>query len=668
MTIAQDFIKRLQDATGKEPLPQKFEGDSSCRSFGDFLKIYAEYYGALSTPQQKEEMDKIFWEQVKTIGGTPIIEDRLDSELECEVYFLLPKKNLAGSTEVPRTKKGYELALMSTLPDHNKAKAENGIIYLSEDGQYVVRDPKGVMQEGTLNTGEIDLSQLEMNLDNSDLESAVLKVTSNAGHTPKKDLYLQGDFHGYGSTDGRQRLLEFPDTGIMWHKDSMPKEALVVYQYIQVEPSHQGKKPEPELPPFFIDDEEFVPLSTNTTIFPDIPLNQCTDEYSTHTSNFPGFSPAKIIRVSADSEHAHIPGEPIDWPGLLTKETPGNTRSFLYYDTLYSDKDGNLHPHRSDVKVGERYHDDLYYSDSSESPYTNFSRDIHVFKPASGKIDDIVVVNDGRPYLMTGILDHFEKMVAEKKLSPNTALVFISPLPGLKNTLSPEAAEAFDTDPSKDLPGMGVRLIDYKHGIDEYTDFIENKLFPQLEREISAPDDPSHRIMIGSSLSGTASVYIGSKRPDLFGAVIAQSPSPDNRAILSKIPREMLTGRNIHLSCGTFEHPDYAAANANIEYASELSHKLRVPLHAGAYGHEFIAWNEELEQSLPATLTRIERVSLVAGSVAPTLTALEPLADELLQARERRQSFKVRISHATPTPAAGIAEDKTLEDDISITP
>ncbi len=91
-------------------------------------------------------MDKIFWEQVKAIGGTPIIEDSLDTGLECDVYFLFPKESLAESTETPGT---------------------------------------------------------------------------------KKDLYLQGDFHGYCSTDDRQRLLEFPDTGIMWRKDSIPKEALV---------------------------------------------------------------------------------------------------------------------------------------------------------------------------------------------------------------------------------------------------------------------------------------------------------------------------------------------------------------------------------------------------------------------------------------------------------
>src|SRR5690349_7277526 len=36
----------------------------------------------------------------------------------------------------------------------------------------------------------------------------------------KKHLYLQGDFHGYDATDGRQKLSELTDTGIMWRKDS----------------------------------------------------------------------------------------------------------------------------------------------------------------------------------------------------------------------------------------------------------------------------------------------------------------------------------------------------------------------------------------------------------------------------------------------------------------
>lgn|GEM_PF-493812 len=286
----------------------------------------------------------------------------------------------------------------------------------------------------------------------------------------------------------------------------------------------------------------------------------------------------------------------------MSTKTPSHTSHFKYHATLYSDKAGDLH--RSNAPVTKKYNDDLVNSSDPTSPYAHFTRDIHVFKPVSGHVDDVMVINDGIPYLITGILDNFEKMVDEHKLSPNTALVFVHALPGLKAILSEQEKEVYDNDPSANLDGMGERLIDYKHGIEQYAAFIADKLLPQLKlnHEINIPDDPSHRIMIGSSLSGTASIYMGLQHSDLFGAVIAQSPSPDNRGILSRIPREMRSGRNIYLSCGEFEHPNYAASNANLEYAKELADKLDIVLHQGAYGHQFIAWNEALEQALPHIL------------------------------------------------------------------
>lgn len=68
MTIAQDFIKKLQGATGKELLPQKFWEDPSIHiglpTFQDVLDKYAEYCRGLSPPQ-KEEMDKYFGNKSK---------------------------------------------------------------------------------------------------------------------------------------------------------------------------------------------------------------------------------------------------------------------------------------------------------------------------------------------------------------------------------------------------------------------------------------------------------------------------------------------------------------------------------------------------------------------------------------------------------------------------
>lgn len=611
--LSEVFIKNLQAATNNDLFPEKFwkdYSDKDTHTFEDALNKYAEYY--LANPAQQKKLSAIFWDQIKSLGGTPIIEDNLTADNTCNIYFLFPKDGISESKV-----KGYELALMS-VPSFDKLNTDQ----LGEK-PYLVKDDQGKYQIWGCKEGTWQLRDIgDLEIPSTWKPNQIVFVsytdaifdTLKKGHTQvkeitKKDLYLQGDFHGYGATDGRQRLSELSDTGIMWHKDTMPGDAIIVYKYIQVEPNHRGLSPIPELPPFFTDEEGFVPRSSNTEVFPEMPQSECEDEYSTHISNFPGFNtPARIIRVSTNSKHAHITGKPIDWPGLLSAETPSNARHFVYYDTLYSDRNGELH--RSKAKVKEQYHDDLHYSDQGDSPYADFTRNIQVFTPSSGTIDDIVVVNDGIPYLITGILDHFEKLVNENKLSPNTVFVFIHPLPGLKKTLSKEAAIEFEKNPLANTGGMGVRVIDFKDRINEYVDFIADKLFPQLQSEIGVPDDPSHRVMIGSSLSGTASIYIGLKRPDLFGAVIAQSPSPANRAILSEIPREMLTKRNIYLSCGVFEHPDYAAANANVEYAAELKNKLGIPLHTGAHGHEFIAWIDELEQSLPATLEASHALSV----------------------------------------------------------
>ena len=269
-------------------------------------------------------------------------------------------------------------------------------------------------------------------------------------------------------------------------------------------------------------------------------------------------------------------------------------------------------------------------------PYATFTRNIEVFKPASGIIDDIFVINDGVPYLITGMLDQFEKMVSKQQISPNTAFVFINPMPGLKTTLSTKVADAFAKDPSAQVPGMGVRLIDYKHGIDQYKDFI-TKLLPDLEEielknksEITDPNHKINRIMIGSSLSGTASAYIGLTCPTLFDAVIAQSPSPDNRAILSKIPSKMLIGDNIHITCGNFEQPKFAAANDNLSYATELSEHLGKKPLISAHGHQFVAWNEELERVIPAVrLTLDTKVTnthaLVEKDPAGSKRAVSPI-------------------------------------------
>lgn len=540
MKTAQEFIKKLQDATGNEALPKKFWEDyvshAGIPTFQDVLDKYAEYYNSLS-PAQKKDISKIFWEQVKT-KGTPIIENHLDSNLECAIYFLMPKDRILDSKE----------------------------------------------KSGT-----------------------------------KKYLYLQGDLHGYDSTDGRQIVEELHDTGIMLHRNIMPKGAIVTYRYIQLEPSLRGKTPTQhhgseivEEPPkeFFPREEKFLPVipyqteNAKATFWGDD--NQLVDDYSTLTSPHPG-SPERIFRINSNPYRAHLSVEKINWLNLLSAPKSGDAKkSFAYHDTLYSDQKNDLK--HCEIPIASPR--DLF---SDKGPYSNFTRSIHVFKPASGKIDNIIVVNDGIPYLSTNVMELFEKMVKKGKLSPHTAFIFVTPLPGLEKTIPAN-------DPKRSMPGMGPRTIDYEHGIDQYINFIVHKLFPALNTEdFKLPKDPNRRIMIGSSLSGTAGLYVALQHPDLFSGVIAQSPSPSNRRILRDLMSQydpLKPRAKIHLSCGEFEQPCYAA-NTNFPYAIELSQKLDIPLQKGLHGHQYVAWVEALEHSLPALNAQAQKNQLSLLPLVP---------------------------------------------------
>jgi hypothetical protein len=79
--------------------------------------------------------------------------------------------------------KRYNLTLMSALPDNDKNKARFGIIYLSKTGKYIVRDLRGRVQEGEIDTKELNLDNLAQKLKFPDFKTAILQQTSKAGYT-----------------------------------------------------------------------------------------------------------------------------------------------------------------------------------------------------------------------------------------------------------------------------------------------------------------------------------------------------------------------------------------------------------------------------------------------------------------------------------------------------
>lgn len=114
---------------------------------------------------------------------------------------------------------GYELCLMPDLlnRDHNKAK--KGKLYLSNDGKYVVRDPKGIVQQDTLpKDSGIDMKNLEIKLSAPIFQKSVLEITSKRGHT-----FFNGDDDDLCILEGELSLVSLQASGYDSKRQSLIK-------------------------------------------------------------------------------------------------------------------------------------------------------------------------------------------------------------------------------------------------------------------------------------------------------------------------------------------------------------------------------------------------------------------------------------------------------------
>src|SRR3990167_3690312 len=128
------------------------------------------------------------------------------------------------------------------------------------------------------------------------------------------DLYLQGEFHGYGGVSGRYKLDELTNTGIMYRIDSIPINAMITYQYQQLDAA---------------------------TI---------NDDNSTHRNVYHHrYSGGSIFKVNSDPDQSHL-GKQLGkneeenyWNRTISSESNNSSKNFSYHTTLYSDSTNNLH-------------------------------------------------------------------------------------------------------------------------------------------------------------------------------------------------------------------------------------------------------------------------------------------------------------------------------------
>lgn len=414
--------------------------------------------------------------------------------------------------------------------------------------------------------------------------------------TNNNDLYIQGDYHGYGSTFPTQKLNRIGDTDVMCCVTPINNglhNALITYHFVEV-------------PPKNVNEETLIDLNDQKYWTPD-PYGKNTKAYEKIESQF-------CVNAKNDMGNWRV-SEPGEWPS---------------FEDIH--KDSRL--------THWVQHPDGHITRGMASFDKDF-RSIQVFKP-TGMVENIVIVNDGFAYLLCDGLNQIQA-IAEKN---NCALIFISPMFGLGDpTVHPLGIRGLE---------YHINVDQYA------TFILENLLPELNKQGVIHYPHPTNMTVIGASMSGIAALRMGLTHPDQFTNVIAHSPAPIGRDKIDEIPdvSDIASQMRIDIECGIFENPKNAYANDNLSYAHELGKLFNVPVHVGLHGHQTEGWVVDLKRSLPAVMSLINENKIIECmqdiNVYGVSTALVSNSGDITT-KEYGFSDKESKSQVNPTTVFGAA-------------
>jgi enterochelin esterase family protein len=193
-----------------------------------------------------------------------------------------------------------------------------------------------------------------------------------------------------------------------------------------------------------------------------------------------------------------------------------------------------------------------------------------------------VYVTDGHEYAadylgsMTIVMDN---LIADGRMRPAIA-VFIDPR---------------DPEP----PHTNRRQTEYV-GNRQYAAFLADELVPRIDADYETDGQPSARAILGTSLGGLNSMYVGIVEHDTFGLLGIQSPAFQMYPAIYDLVRDHPhRDQTIFMSAGTLGNDNAAATTMwqilqNHNYAFQY---LEVP-----EGHSWGSWRGQLDSLLVATI------------------------------------------------------------------
>jgi len=142
----------------------------------------------------------------------------------------------------------------------------------------------------------------------------------------------------------------------------------------------------------------------------------------------------------------------------------------------------------------------------------------------------------------------------------------------------------------------------------DFVDFLANELVPWARRTYGATTDPSDVVVAGSSLGGLAATYAALRRSDVFGKVLAQSPSLWWSPEGSKegwVPRQYEASVKLpiafYLEVGEMEA---SIQRRPIQLFRDLLSRKGYELHFERFNgnHSYLSWRQSFAPALAALL------------------------------------------------------------------
>jgi enterochelin esterase-like enzyme len=214
--------------------------------------------------------------------------------------------------------------------------------------------------------------------------------------------------------------------------------------------------------------------------------------------------------------------------------------------------------------------DTIFYS-------TNLSntRTIKVYLPPgysqSTENYPMILVHDGLEYIsfakMNNILDY---MIFKEKIVPTIALF----IPPVERTPEYEAAKQ-----------------------DAFTDFIVEEVMPWINTKYRTINEPAANAVIGSSLGGNISLWLGMNHPDVFGHVGAFSPFIEND-ILTTFSTSPMLDLQIYMIHGKYDHLD--PIQQSVDAFLPILEEKEYDYEYGEYpeGHSYGFWRAYVDDAL----------------------------------------------------------------------